>query len=689
MYYDVMELQDLLTSVGGVEALIDEFEALQPYKLDDYQRESARIIVNELRGILTAFPTGAGKTIVAEFSIWLAKKLGKRAIFTNPLKALSNEKMDEWREKYKDWEVVRDTGDVDRSKKTEQYYKNFTVLITTNERLESILRKKKWINIVFPNVLFVIFDEIHLLGSKGRGSSVEATIIAIKLMREKNIIEDVKFIGLSATLPNSGEFGEWLGTPQLVLPPEMRPVPLFHQYETPTYETTTVRRTTDKMEQVHDFIEKHDTENFLIFVSSRRRCLEIGWSVANEIKKMSRPQWQYRGDDETLMKHLMARGVAWHNAGLSEEKRKFVENSFKGGKIRVLIATPTLSQGMNLPARRVIMFDLARWNGLLSRHDDLEHYEIQQQAGRAGRRGYDDRGDTHYLGTEHELSVAEESVENPYNMYSVLHEKLDDKILALYVSEVAKSKEDVLNIINNSFGALQGSVTPEMVKTTIDFLNQRGFSKEYANNKVYPTKLGKSISARYLLPRSVLAVHESFDKLIEKTPVLDPSNGFHLRDTLVSILKVPEILEGINYHDEMDEELVNATINMLYEKDEHNFETIILPHYTPEGVVMVDDTMALYKLIGVAYGSYFKKQKVRHYTIGSESEARFLITQWIENARMITGFYDTTNDIKKQVFNKILNSIKNGKPLKIVKDQMSLGNESDLDSMFDNLVADQ
>jgi len=668
--------------------IVDEFELLQPFKLDSYQRQACEIIVEQNNGILTSMPTGCGKTVVAEFAIWLANRSGNRAIFTNPLKALSTEKLDEWHDKYPDWKVVRDTSD-DGHKRSKEYYRDYTVLVTTNERLESILRKRKWINIIFPRVSFVIYDEVHLLGSKGRGSSVEATIIAITLMKKHNILGDVKFVGLSATLPNSGKFGEWWQVPVLLVPPEDRPVPLYHHYEFPTYETTTARRTDDKVNQVFDLMEQYPDQNFLIFVSSRKRCTKIGWDIANSVKSMPRPAWKYLGEHDALLSDMFKRGVAWHNAGLSEEQRKLVEDRFRNGKIKILVATTTLAQGINLPARRVIIFDLARWDGMLSRSDMLEHYEIQQQAGRAGRRSFDTQGDAHYLGTQAELQVAMDSVNNPYDMISVLSEKLDDKILALYVSEVAKSRDDVLDIINGSFGATQGVVNSESIIDTINFLNDNGFTREYANNKIYPTRIGELTSARYLLPRSVIAVHNSFDNLVDKHDTINHANGFHLRDVLVSALKVPEILNGIYYDEGMDHALVHAVIDYLYGNDDSNFEIIKLVHYSDNMEVMMDNTMQLYKLIGIAYGTFFKNQGVRHYTLGSENKARFLIIQWLDNARMISSLYEKTKGIRTIVFSKLVNSIKNGRPFKMVEKEIPIEEISNLDDMFDRIISDQ
>jgi helicase len=492
------------------ESLEQEFINQIPFKPDDYQLESFRKInENESKdNFLIVLPTGAGKTLVAEYIIWLSKKNKKRVIYTNPLKALSTEKLDEWNKNHlKHCKIVRDTSD-DIKNRTDENYQSFDCLITTNERLNSILRKKILCDMVFKNVEYLIVDEIHLLGSVGRGSTLEFIIMVI---RQTN--PEIKIVGLSATLPNYKEFSNWLNSELVYLPPDKRPVPLEHYLESPIdlhfgniKPMNTKEKTTRKTIQLIHITDKHIGEQFLIFVSSRLRA-----------KQLAERFFKRKGiikSKEITLEDLIPVGVAYHHAGLENIDRNKVEEYFKKGVIKLLFCTPTLAQGVNLPVKNVVLFDISRFNILAGGHQLIYSYEIGQMSGRAGRRGYDNFGRCYYLGTNKEIEHVKESIYNPKPLHSRLYESMDEQILALNVINLANTPSSINELFKKSFLYYQNKNMLKQVPLEVRFLLENDFLKIKSDLRVsYPTKYGSLTSKLYIKPRTSTEILNNIKKL--------------------------------------------------------------------------------------------------------------------------------------------------------------------------------
>jgi len=529
---------------------ISTFFSFLPFKPDDYQAEAIDIIDNLDSGenFLATLPTGSGKTLIAEYAIWLAFSTGKRSIYTNPLKALSTEKLNEWGENYlSPLTVMRDTSD-DIANRTEENYERFDTLITTNERLNSILRKKKQVELVFKDVEYVVIDEVHLLGSKGRGTTLEYIIMVLQ-----ELMPHIKIIGLSATLPNYLEFAEWLKAKYVYLPAEKRPVPLEHCY---TEEVETegwngrkrpqAQITNDKIIVLQNLIRKHPNEQFLVFVSSRLRTEQLARRVAG-IPDNIIPE----------LKDLVKRGAAYHHAGLDEEQRALVEKKFIKGQIKYLFATPTLAQGVNLPAKNVVMFDLKRWSIFTSSHQFIEHYEVGQMAGRAGRRGFDTFGRCFYLGSEDEQYYAKESVENPRPMESRIYESIDDHILALRVSGLVHNQHEIESIFQKSFLHFQRPESDFLIPEEIEFLLKHKFlgRSQHDPNILVPTMYGNLTSKFYVKPRTA---NEIFFNVING----GEDGQLTEMDIVRAFLKTGEFLLNVRVSD-MDTNYINASRQIL------------------------------------------------------------------------------------------------------------------------------
>jgi ATP-dependent RNA helicase HelY len=181
------------------------------FELDDFQRQAC-LSLQQGRGVLVAAPTGAGKTIVGEFAIYLALQRGLKAFYTTPIKALSNQKYSELADKYGPENVGLLTGDTSING-------DAPVVVMTTEVLRNMLYAD---SDTLDDLGFVVMDEVHYLADRFRGAEWEEVII--------HLPSEVQVASLSATVSNAEEFGAWLDTVRGhtdVIVSEHRPVPLW------------------------------------------------------------------------------------------------------------------------------------------------------------------------------------------------------------------------------------------------------------------------------------------------------------------------------------------------------------------------------------------------------------------------------------------------------------------------------
>src|SRR5688572_24047825 len=190
---------------------LGSFARTLDFELDDFQRQACRSL-QEGKGVLVAAPTGAGKTIVGEFAVYLALQRGLKAFYTTPIKALSNQKYTELAEKYGQDNVGLLTGDTSING-------DAPVVVMTTEVLRNMLYAD---SATLDDLGFVVMDEVHYLADRFRGAVWEEVII--------HLPSEVQVASLSATVSNAEEFGAWLDTVRGdtdIIVSEHRPVPLW------------------------------------------------------------------------------------------------------------------------------------------------------------------------------------------------------------------------------------------------------------------------------------------------------------------------------------------------------------------------------------------------------------------------------------------------------------------------------
>ncbi|MFD2673951.1 DEAD/DEAH box helicase [Gulosibacter bifidus] len=407
------------------------FCRLQRFDLDDFQRRACESL-EEGNSVLVAAPTGAGKTIVAEFAVFCTMRDPNAKIFyTTPIKALSNQKFRELVETYGASEVGLLTGDVNINSQAR-------IVVMTTEVLRNMIYAS---SSLLDDLAFVVMDEVHYLADRFRGAVWEEVII--------HLGSEVRMVALSATVSNAEEFGDWLQTVRGstdVIVSEKRPTPLyqhvlvgdrmhdlFRQRDgrstnqvNPELERATQaaggrgsnrskrggyhRREHQRLDR-GPFVDMLDEFNLLpaiFFIFSRAACddavrqvCRYGISLTTrdereEIREIVEGATRNLLDEDLAVlgfwqwRDALERGIASHHAGLLPVFKEVVETLFQRRLVKVVFATETLALGINMPARTVVLEKLDKFNGVA--RVPITPGEYTQLTGRAGRRGIDTEG---------------------------------------------------------------------------------------------------------------------------------------------------------------------------------------------------------------------------------------------------------------------------------------------------------
>jgi ATP-dependent RNA helicase HelY len=418
---------------------VQAFRAGLTFELDPFQIASC-VALEDGDGVLVAAPTGAGKTIVAEFAVYLAmSSVRDKVFYTAPMKALSNQKYNELVAVYGPDEVGLLTGDTAVNPRAR-------VVVMTTEVLRNMLYAE---SPLLTDLTFVVMDEVHYLADRFRGAVWEEVII--------HLPQTVRLVSLSATVSNAEEFGDWLqavrGRTQVIVSEE-RPVPLEQHVLMRTKLVDLFDATqsasggayrvnpeliqmsrhggrTISSRQMQDVGRRHSKggsprafgmprselvellgqQNLLpaiFFIFSRAGCdaavrqtlrdgvrLTEAWE-RQEIREIVEERCRTLLDEDLGVLGYwqwvegLERGVAAHHAGLLPAFKEVVEELFRRKLVKVVFATETLALGINMPARTVVLEKLEKFNG--ESRVPITPGEYTQLTGRAGRRGIDVEG---------------------------------------------------------------------------------------------------------------------------------------------------------------------------------------------------------------------------------------------------------------------------------------------------------
>jgi ATP-dependent RNA helicase HelY len=429
--------------------VIADFAAGYSFALDEYQVTACERLLDG-SGVLVAAPTGAGKTVVGEFAVFLALQTGRKCFYTTPIKALSNQKYHDLCARHGDDAVGLLTGDTSINSEAQ-------VVVMTTEVLRNMIYAG---SPTLEGLGYVVMDEVHYLADRSRGAVWEEVIISLA--------ESVQLAALSATVSNAEEFGDWLnevrGGVEVVVT-ERRPVPLYQHvmvgrrmlelfsgndvnpellriakeesrsqrddsrrprghsgngkrtsaYGSGRYGGAAARERLDASRHLvprrDATVERLAAEGLLpaiFFIFSRQGCdtavsqllhsaprLVDGHERARLAEIAARHTAGLSPQDLVALDYdkfyaAFCSGIAAHHAGLLPAFKEAVEEGFVEGLVKVVFATETLALGINMPARSVVLEKLVKYNG--ETHADITAGEFTQLTGRAGRRGIDIEG---------------------------------------------------------------------------------------------------------------------------------------------------------------------------------------------------------------------------------------------------------------------------------------------------------
>ncbi|HEY9908630.1 MAG TPA: DEAD/DEAH box helicase, partial [Thermosynechococcaceae cyanobacterium] len=403
-----------LPSASGI-----DLKALFPFDLDEFQLQAIEAL-EAGRSVVVCAPTGSGKTLVGEYAIYRALARQKRVFYTTPLKALSNQKLRDFRELFGSENVGLLTGDVSINR-------DAPILVMTTEIFRNMLYGTPIgeVGTSLTAVEAVVLDECHYMNDRERGTVWEESIIYCP--------SEVQLVALSATVANSDQLTDWIHQvhgPTDLIYSDFRPVPLSFSFCNPKGlfpllddgqksinprlkpkggkgakgdRGRVPRQETPTMAALLAHLQQRDMLPAIYFIFSRKGCdkavadassLPISLVSVEEADRLRLAIGEFlaRSPEAVRAGQLepLYRGIAAHHAGILPAWKGLVEELFQQGLIKVVFATETLAAGINMPARTTVVSSLSKRTDL--GHRLLNASEFLQMSGRAGRRGMDVQG---------------------------------------------------------------------------------------------------------------------------------------------------------------------------------------------------------------------------------------------------------------------------------------------------------
>ncbi|MCD6468258.1 MAG: DEAD/DEAH box helicase [Thermoplasmata archaeon] len=490
------------------------------------QKKALPMVLNG-RDLVLAVPTAAGKSLVAYLAIVnkLLKEGGK-ALYIVPLRALAREKFEDLRAfKKTGLKVGVSTGDLAESS---SYLSRYDMVVCTSEKADSLLRHgANWLS----HVSILVVDEIHLLHDPSRGPTLEVVIARFKRMNP-----NIQVVALSATIQNADEIASWLNA-ELVTS-DWRPVQLkegvFYRDNIEFIDGTVKEVRTNKKDGVIPALVLDSISEggqVLVFVNTRKSTVSLASKLSTFVEKtlsddekklLQKNAEQILSSTQEViplsekLAYCIGRGVAFHHAGLSSEQRRMVEDSFKQRMLKCIVATPTLAAGVNIPARRVIIRDLWRYDPNFGMQL-IPVLEYKQQAGRAGRPRYDSYGEAVVIARNPEQKkriIESYLLAEPEPIFSKLgmESALRIHLLSAIVSSFAFDRESIYSFMRSTFYAHQSDVgfLGDEIENVLSFLEEHGFIETF-DGRFQATLFGSKTSSLYVDPVTALQLKRALE----------------------------------------------------------------------------------------------------------------------------------------------------------------------------------
>lgn len=520
--------------IGKLPLSEEILEVLKEHGISELYPPQVKALPHALKGenLVLSIPTASGKSLVAYLAIVhrLLNESGK-ALYVVPLKALAREKYEELKlfEKL-GLKIGISTGDLDDSN---PHLARYDIIVCTSEKADSLLRHGiTWVD----KVRVLVIDEVHLIHDPTRGPTLEVIISRFKALNP-----DTQIIALSATIKNATELSIWLDGK--LIQSDWRPVPLRegvclkNRIKFDDGKTIEIKGSEKKSLELLIEDSSSDSGQALVFVNTRRSTVSVAGKLGviierNLSKKDKKKLEQLLGSLKKELPELtsvdknlfscISKGVAFHNAGLSSIHRRFVEQGFKNRVIKCIVATPTLAAGVNIPAKRVIIRDLWRYDPNFGM-SPIPILEYKQQAGRAGRPRYDKSGEAISIAKN---ETQKEQIFDNYIMADTepIFSKLGSQaalrmhLLAAIATNFVDSMDGISKFIDSTFYAYQSDTyaLKSEIDEAVDFLTSNGFIERINNDQLMSTLFGNRTSSLYIDPLSALLLKKALEKSNDK-----------------------------------------------------------------------------------------------------------------------------------------------------------------------------
>ncbi|ETI20322.1 hypothetical protein G647_08356 [Cladophialophora carrionii CBS 160.54] len=475
--------------------------------------------------LVVSAPTGSGKTVIMEFAICrlVAECKGQdfKVIYQAPTKSLCAERYNDWQKKFSalNLECAELTGDTDLAHLRD--VQKASIIITTPEKWDSVTRKWQDHARLLQLVKLFLVDEVHILKDE-RGATLEAVV-----SRMKSVVCSVRFVALSATVPNSEDIAIWLGKNSMMphLPAQrevfgesFRPVQLQkHVYG---FESRSNDFAFESMltEQIPKIIADHGRgKPVMVFCSTRRASVNTAKSLADAWSSSRPTQRLWKGPERQLslmnveLKATAGAGVAFHHGGLSVADRRTIEEAFLSGQINIICSTSTLAVGVNLPCYLVILKGTCAWTDSgLKEYADLE---VMQMLGRAGRPQFETSACAVILCRQGKVSRYEKMVSGEELLESCLHQNLIEHLNAEIILGTVRDVDTAKQWLASTFlyvrlrrnpshyqfregvdESTDDAILEQLCKKDIDLLVDAGIVE--GQERLTPTMFGEAM-ARY------------------------------------------------------------------------------------------------------------------------------------------------------------------------------------------------
>ena len=493
------------------------------------------------RNLLITTPTASGKTMIALIAAMNILKKGLKVVYLTPLRALTTEK-------FQDFRIFEELDLFERKIKVKVASSDYSsagrelaqadVIVLTNEKMDSLIRhRSEWIH----EVGLFVADEVHLIGERERGPTLEMMLTKIRKMYSQ-----AQVLALSATIENSSEIARWLDCE--LIDSNWRPTRLVEGvYEHGSLRLNDADKVSKKLSSsawntstaaidvAMECIE--DGGQAMIFGETRKRTISLAQKAAQVVyKKLDTVARKSaanvaleileKGEDiaiTRILSDLVSKGVGFHHAGLGVLTRNLVEKSFKTGVIKLLTTTPTLAAGVNLPARRVILASVFRYDSEYGGNMPISVLEYKQICGRAGRPSYDTFGEAIIIA---DARVNAEEIYDHYILGTpepICSQLTNDRSIRIHVLSTISTlpgikKSEIYDLFGSTLLAQSKSKASIMSRldSAISYLERQSLIKS-RNNRYISTEFGKQISLLYIDPSTGVEFRNAVESIENKT----------------------------------------------------------------------------------------------------------------------------------------------------------------------------